>query len=181
MKKNKDLILAVIILCAFALVSGALLGLFAQITLITDEEKDQRMIAKLQEIELDNLEPDYKKVVDCKPDKNIQGFFADEKLKVYAIMATGINGYKDKVPMYVIIKDDKIIALKQGLIKETPGVSDTAFSDDYFERFYESVYDRMFDIETKVDTATGATRSSKAVISSIKNAVRYYKEYKGTN
>lgn len=181
MSKNKELIKAVITLCSLALVAGALLGLFYQITYITDEEREQRVIQNLQEIKLPgDINPDYKKIDFASDDTDlnnkIQNFFSDEELGIYAILAIGVNGYKDKIPMYVIIKDDTIIALEPGSIKETPGVSDAAFSDDYLNRFKISVYSSIFTEDSKI-TATGATRSSLGVLSSIKNAVNYYKAY----
>lgn len=177
MGKNKDLIKAVATLCLIALVAGLLLGLFYQLTYLTDEEKENRAIMQLQKIcESDNYEKISFESFDKDLNKNIDYFFVDKKTGIYAVIATGKAGFKDKISMYVIIKDDKIIALKEGAIKETPGVSDAAFSSDFFESFLKPIDELNF-----ADTATGATYSSRAVSSSIENAIKYYKDYKNSN
>ena len=176
--KNKDLIKAVVILAVIALISGALLGLFYQITFVTEAEKEQRIVASLQNIyKSDNYEKIDFRTDNTELNKSIQYFFEDKSAKVYIIVATGKSGYKDKVPMYVIIKDDKIIALKEGNKKETPGISDAAFSEEYFNKFLKPI--KELDFGEDIDTETGATYSRRAVISSVENAVNFYKQYKG--
>lgn len=173
MGKNKDLIKAIIVLCAIALIAGILLGLFYQITFITDEEKEQQAITKLQKIyQSDSYEKIDFTSKDEELNDKVEYFFYDKTTGIYAIVASGIKGYKDKVPMYVIIKDNKIIALKEGAISETPGVSDAAFDETYLGKFLKPIDELNF-----TDTATGATYSKKGVVSSIENAVKYYKEY----
>lgn len=173
MGKNKDLIKAVVVLCVIALIAGILLGLFFQVTYISDAEKEQRAIAKMQAVyKSDNYEKIDFVSADEELNKKIDYFFVDKTLGVYAIVARGVKGYKDTVPMYVVIMDNKIISLKQGTISETPGVSDKAFSKEYLDNFLKPVNELELS-----DTATGATYSSRAVLSSIENAVNFYKEY----
>ena len=182
MGKNKDLIKAVLILCVFALISGALLGLFHQITLITDKEKEQRIVKKLQDIhKSDNYEKIEfdKEKFDKELIKNIQYFFEDKTAGIYVIIATGEKGYKDKIPMYVIIKNDEIIALKEGSMSETPGASDFAFSNNYLNNFLKPVSELNFSKDP--DITTGATYSRRSILSSIQNAVNFYIQYKKIN
>ena len=175
MGKHKDLIKAVLVLSALALIAGVLLGLFYQITYISAEELQQRTVKKLNEFYPgDNYEIVEFVSADSDLNANIDYFFYDNSSNVYAIVARGVKGYGGVVPMYVIIKDNAIIALQEGSISETPGVSDAAFSDGHLNKFMKDIDKLDF---TSVDAATGATYSSGAILSSVENAVKFYKEY----
>lgn len=169
---KKDLIKAIAVFSIIALCSGIVLGLVVQLTHISATERQMRAISVLESFyNSSNFEP----VKDIELNENIQYFFYDEREDVYAIVANGVKGYKDTVTMYVIIKDDKIVALKAGDNKETPGISDSAF-DDFLDRFLNI---DVYELSGKfTDTVTGATYSKKAVRSSIKNAVDFYIDYK---
>ncbi|MCL1901308.1 MAG: FMN-binding protein [Firmicutes bacterium] len=170
---KRDLIKAVAVFSIIALCSGIVLGLVVQLTRISDEERLKRVINELESFYgSNNFEP-----VDFESDANIQYFFYDEEKDIYAIVAVGEKGYSDIVVMYVIIKDDKIAALKAGDNKETPGVSDSAFSQNFFARFLDK--DILSISFTDIETGASAAYSRRAVVSSIKNAVEFYIEYKG--
>jgi len=173
---KKDFLKAVVVLGLIALFSGALLGLLYQVTYISADEQEKRAIETLKTVYYcENYETLDFESPDADLNSNIQFFFYDSTADVYAIVATGIKGYGDVVPMYVIIKDDKIIALAHGDIKETPGVSDTAFSQSYLDKFLVSV--DTFD-EADVQTGATAKHSAAAVISSVQNAVNFYIAYR---
>ena len=86
-------------------------------------------------------------------------------------LTEGTKGYVDNTPLMVYFKDGKIAKIKALRTKETP-------------KYYAQVKSTMFPKWTgmtakkgasaKVDTVTGATMSSKAVIKNVQKACEYY-------
>jgi|GEM_PF-3050266 len=178
---KRDLIKTIAVFSIIALFSGIILGLFVQLAHISDEERQLRAQKVLESFyDSKNFEPIDFQNLDLNEDlvKNIQYFFYDETDDVYAVVAKGVKGYGDVVIMYVIIKDDKIAALKAGDNKETPGVSDKAFGQNFYKRFLNKDVKNIGFTDIETGASEGAAYSKKAVISSIKNAVDFYIEYK---
>ena len=175
---KKDFIKTIAVFSTVALICGIILGLFVQLAHISDTEREQRAISVLESFsDCRDFEAVNFKSSNDKLDKKIQHFFYDAKKDVYAVVAGGEKGYGDIVTMYIIIKDDKIAALKAGDNKETPGISDPAFGN-YLESFLNK---NVYKLGSKfTEVVTGATYSKNAIRSSIKNAVDFYLEYKNS-
>lgn len=113
----------------------------------------------------------------------IQGFFK-EKDEDYYFVITKNNGYGEGLILYISISSQSIVNI---YIDENNNESDwrsgvqTAFSQDYLNRYYVSVnnamFKRQFDKDVSVDGISGATKTANAIFDAVKAAATLYKTY----
>lgn len=191
MKKYKYFWYPVLVLLVITLVAGLLLGLFSEITKVDEQELRERVESKLLDIYHDDLGFEEVKFESSNADiaDKIDYFFkAKSKSDVYIAVANStVRGYGGTVQLYVVFEGNQIIKIEKGKISESPGISDQAFSDSLYSKFYGVDLTQIngFIISgsgsdyTEVDGISSATFSSTAVINCVSNAVRFYKEFKG--
>lgn len=157
-------------LAFFLAVIGALSGALLSFTYsLTQPVIDQQMVKK-EEANLIKIFPnaDFKQV-DFKGEKGslIQGVYeATGEGYVFKIKS---QGYKDNIEYMIgISTDGKITGYEVLAIAETSGIG-TKVAEAPFK---DSVVGK--DVEDKIDTISGATVSSTAVIKGINEAVEYY-------
>lgn len=86
-------------------------------------------------------------------------------------LTVGTKGYVDNTPLLVYFQDGKIAKIKALKTKETP---------KYFAQVKSGMFPKWEGMtakkaeKAKVDTVTGATMSSKAVIKNVQKACEYY-------
>lgn len=188
MKKSvKNILIPVLVLMIIALVSGLLLSIVNEFTTITDEELEARTIKKINEVYecSEGFEKvEYQASLNEEVNGNIKYFYkAKDDKGTFVVVATGGGGYGGEVEMYTVFQGKEIIKIAKGVNGETPGVSDNALSENYFERFYGIDVTQIDGFvlngteDNSVDGVSGATFSSTGVLNAVSNASKYYKEY----
>lgn len=175
---TRDIIRAVIVLAGIALVAGLLLGVVYPLTRLSAEELEARAKKPL---------PGIYAAESYSPVGQDGGQFVDFCFKAekageedaYIVVARGEGGYGGEVQMYVVFQGDYIIKLAKGVSGETPGVSDKAFKDSYYNQFYENDVTTLvkFVFDKHIDAATGATKSSMGILNAVNNALKFYTDY----
>lgn len=187
MKKDvKNILIPVLVLVIISLISGLLLSIVNQFTIVTAEELEERTKDKINQVYeckegFEKIE--YTPSMDEKLDDDIKYFYkALDGKNVYIVVSTG-KGYGGDVEMYTIFQDRKIVKITKGTNKETPGVSDNAFEKDNFEKYYNIDIIQIDGFvlggtqDNSVDAVSGATFSSKGILGAVSSASKYYKEY----
>lgn len=193
---KKDFLRSVGVLSAIAVVAGLLLGFVYQITYISDEEKEARMLEKLSAIYvISDAETLYKKGGDVNRFESEDdalnkavSYFYEAKNEVgetvHVIVCEGKGGNGGNIEMYTVIADGKIVKLASGTNSETPGFKDKVFTSAFYEKFYGRELSELKQFELKgsgengVDAVSGATYTSTGTVNAINNAVRFYLEFK---
>lgn len=172
----KDILKAVLVLAGIALISGLLLGFVYPATRLSEEELIARAKKPLPDI---YAAEDYELIRYESASVPVDYFFQVKGEETYIILATGSGGYGGDVQMYVVVKENQIIRLSKGTAGETPGVSDKAFSNAYYSQFYGKDITKVgkFTFDGGVDAATGATRSSTAILNAVNKAVVFFTEF----
>lgn len=90
-------------------------------------------------------------------------------------IANNIKGYKGATPLKIYIKSDKVVKIEALQNMETP-----RFFDRVKQAIFESWNGKKVSkaINTNVDCVAGATYSSTAVIETVKEGLKYYKNNK---
>ena len=193
---KKDFLRSVGVLSLIAVVAGLLLGLMYQITYLSDEEKEARMLAKLSAVYvISDAEKLYQKggednrfeSEDPSLNKMVSYFYEAKNESgetVYVIVCEGKGGNGGNIEMYTVISSDCIVKLASGTNSETPGFKDKVFTSSFYEKFYGRDLAELEQFELKgsgengVDAVSGATYTSTGTVNAINNAVRFYLEFK---
>lgn len=182
----KNILIPVIVLVIIALISGVLLAVVNQFTTVSEEELEERTIKKINEVY--ECSEGFEKITYEASDKNVNDsikyfYKAKDGKDTYVVVSSGKGGYGGEVEMYTVFSGKEIIKIGKGANKETPGVSDNALSENYFERFYNIDVTQIdgFTLggteDNSVDGVSGATFSSTGVLNAVSNASKFYKEY----
>lgn len=181
----KDMVKSVVVLTVIALVAGILLGFFHQITALTEDEEEARVLESLAEVvELRNPQK-----VDRKgaPDEGVKYFYqdTDEEGEIYYILVTeGEGGYGGSVEMFVLIQQDRIFRLAVGSNGETPSKLSQVINESYLGQYLNKDILALGEFELNgtgengVDAVVSVTKTSTAVNHAVNAAVRFYAAWK---
>jgi len=87
-----------------------------------------------------------------------------------AITAQAPDGYVGPIKLLIgISSDDSLLAVRAIEHRETPGLGDKIEAS-------KSDWIRGFSTEVEIDTITGATVTSRAVINAVRNALEFYRQ-----
>ena len=186
MKKIPKLLLTLLMLAVIAAASGLFIGCDKQLTDPNDEEKLRNVENALTEIYpiSQTAAVDFT-TSNASLKAYIDGFYSaknSEEANVYIVVARG-TGYKPNLQMYIVIKDDMIIALKEGTNDETPSVASTAFVPDLFDQFLNKDLNSITDFvingsgDNGIDAVSYATKTSIGVVNAVNNGIKLYQEY----
>ncbi len=167
---KKGIAQCVIVLALIAGISGALLGLVNQITYVSEEETIARQLSKMYDAD------SFEQVDEI---DGVRLYLAKSGADEFVIgIANGAGGYGGNVPMYVSFEGSKITDVKAGANQET---IKTPFKEDYLGQFVGLDVNTLDENKAQggleVDTVSGATLSSTAIIDGVTDAALAYKKY----
>ena len=84
------------------------------------------------------------------------------------------DGYNGPTPVILYLKDKKVAKVEALPNNETPGYFELLNDEDFFTRWNGLTADRALELE--VDTVSGATWSSDAIIHNVRKGLIYYLE-----
>lgn len=165
--KFKNMLLSIVMLCALAAASGLILGFLNKLTYVdpnTDSLKKYAKLAKTKE----------QFTVQAENAGDILLFAkTGGESPYFAFTVRSIAGYDgERFEVYVIIKDNKIIAIDENSEKQT--------YLDQVKALYTLYYDTDLDTINSFGQqflSSGATYTSTAVRTAVNSALSYYKEY----
>ncbi len=194
---KKDFIRSVGVLALISVVAGLLLGLIYQITFLSEEEKEARMLQKLSAVYyIEDAEKLYQKgaennsfeSADEALNKMVSYFYRAKNESgetVYVVVCEGRGGNGGNIEMYTVISEGVIVKLASGTNSETPGFKDKVFTSSFYEKFYGRDLSELKQFvlnggeENGVDAVSGATYTSTGTLNAVNNAVSFYLEYQG--
>ena len=165
--KVKNMILSVVMLCALAAFSGLILGFLNKITYVDPNTESFKKYAKL-------AKTDRQFTMQA---ENIGDILLFAKTSgddpYYAFTVRSIAGYDgERFEVYIIIKDDKIIAIDENSERQT--------YLDQVKALYTLYYDADLGAINSFGQqflSSGATFTSTAIRTAVNSALSYYKEY----
>ena len=174
--KVKNMISCVAVLAIIALCSGLLLGAF---NILTYVDPFQSTLKEFKEGS--GAEGEFSMVVSDNPVSYGNGqiiYYAvsDDSTPVHAFLASGAGGFNGNVQIYVYVRDGQIYKISIGENSETYIYK--LEDQNYYEKFYGKNLSDISDFNS-VDTVSGATKSSTAVLNGVNAVVSYYNEYIG--
>lgn len=189
----KDIAKTALVLSVIAVVAGLLLGGVNQFTYMTPEERTQRNLQKVYElnegesfITVDNLSEFAPK--NSSGLAKVEAVYFIDKQNVY-IYQTDSKGFASGLKLMICVKDNKIISIAKIAGGETIA---KAFTDKNYGQYSNidittingfKTTDRKYnkdksDIDKReVVALTGATMSSNAIAYSIDEVVQYHKNF----
>lgn len=179
MSDKKLFVKCVLVLSCIALAAGLLLGLFSQVTEITEEERAARASKKIEEIRPGSYVAADLSGYRTNLERGSIGYLFVEEGETtwYAAVVTGHKGYGGDVEFYVLLEGDTLREIRVGTNKETPGISDSALKNEsFFARFTGKTVEelnRALNLSDDIDGASGATYSSRGT----KNAMAALAEF----
>ena len=182
---KKDMVKSVVVLTAIALVSGVLLGLFHQLTALTADEEEARVLEKLAEVvELRDPQKVDRMGAD---DEGVRYFYRDTDAageEYYILVTEGEGGYGGPVEMFVLVQHDRIFRLAVGSNAETPSKLEQILNESYLAQYLDKDITAIGEFvlngggENGVDAVVSVTRSATAVNNAVNAAVRFYTAWK---
>ncbi|MDD4003375.1 MAG: FMN-binding protein [Clostridia bacterium] len=171
-KNERQMIKSIIVLSAISLIAGFLLAVVSQLTYVSAEELRERMYNKLNKIYAANYQE-----IDVPLNDNVKGFYIASDEDYYIIIAKG-KGYGGDIELYISFSGSEIVLISEGSNSETPGISGKALNPDNYSQYYTDINGKPFEMGEDIDAAAGATKSSKGILTAVKNAVAQYKTYR---
>lgn len=165
-----------LIMCAFAVVAGAILAL-------TYQKTEPLRQANMRKIELGSrqvLLPQAVTFVPASAQKYRfwKGLTADKKVAGYILKAVR-RGYSSDIETLIALRPDfSIVAIKVLAQAETPGLGALIETDKFTSQFRQ-LTGKAVSVRKdggEVDAVTGATISSRAVAASVQNEIETFKK-----
>lgn len=188
MKKSllKEILISVLTLGLISLISGGILGLVSHFTYIDENEQISRVVDKIystgvydgdEELSLLSLEG-FNKEYDRGSIVNV--FVGGE---TYIIHAIGSGGYDEDFQILISIENNVITSIACYSSGETPGVGSRVFNEETIKSYCnkdisgmkEFVLSKDPQSSEEIQTVTGATKSSTALVNAVNVAVDWYK------
>ncbi len=171
------------VLTFFAVLSGGILAWFNKFT------EERVRLNKLRELQqaLSEVVPGMEEYEAIVKERDFEAYRIKKGGEVigYALVAEG-NGYQDKIKLIFGLSPDlkKIFALRVLEQKETPGLGARITEPDYLKQWegrdassgIELVKGKKPEKENQVEAISGATISSKAVVTIVNQAIERFKE-----
>ncbi len=188
MKKSlwREILISVLTLSLISLISGGILGLVSHFTYIDEKEQISRVIDKIYSTGVYNGDDELTLL-------SLEGYNQEYNIgsivnvfvggNTYIIHAVGAGGYDDDFQVLIGIKDNVITSISCYSSGETPGVGSRVFSEETINSYCNKDISEIdvFSLSKnpqgsgEIQTVTGATKSSTALVNAVNVAVDWYK------
>lgn len=186
----KDIAKTALVLCLIAIVAGLLLGGVNQFTYMSEDERVQRNLAKVYELNDGESFATVENLADYSPAEatglaSVEAvyFISGQNLYIYQ---TDSKGFSSGLKLMICVKDDKVIKIVKVAGGETIA---KPFNEANYSKYYNidlTTIDGFITTDTKynkdnsegkeeIDAVTGATLSSNAIAYSLDSVVGYHK------
>ncbi|MGL5414741.1 MAG: RnfABCDGE type electron transport complex subunit G [Clostridium sp.] len=172
------------ILLGVTMIAGILLGAVNGLTKDVILEN-----SKINKDDLKIIMPLANKIEDTEfvleEDNNIKEVYLakNENKEIGYIFKVGTKGFHGPVDMFVGISEDKLSGIKVSSHTETPGLGARIEEEEFREKFTDKPIEKSLEIikvepseEQQIDGISGATVSSKAVVTAVNEVINFYKE-----
>lgn len=183
---GKQILTAVLTLGIISLISGAILGLVSHFTYIDEQEMISRVIDKvyssgvysgeeeLSIVDIDGYNKEYSS------GRLVNVFVGGDS---YIIHSIGYGGYAEDFQVLINITNNQIKSIVCYSSGETPGVGTRVFKQETIDSYRNKdisdiegfVLSKAPSGKEEIQTVTGATKSSTALLNAVNVAIDWYK------